>query len=217
MEKQISALIFDAEGVVIDTMHTVWIPADVEFCHRRGFSCPNELLIKLAGTTLLEGVGIIKKFHHFDGDDQQLLRERIEISDELFKKNVTFVNGFMDFFNAHRDLPAAIATSLRSEYLTIVDQRLHLQQLFNNHVYSIYEVGVKAKPNPDIFLHAAKQLHVPPAHCLVFEDAPNGIEAANRAGMRSVGLTTTFDKKFLSAATLIVDGFTDDRLLKILQ
>src|SRR5204863_508603 len=46
-------------------------------------------------------------------------------------------------------------------------------------------------PHPDIFLEAAKRLGVDPAECLVFEDAPLGIEAARRAGMKAVALTTT--------------------------
>ncbi len=48
-----------------------------------------------------------------------------------------------------------------------------------------------AWPHPDIFLAAAERLGVPPAACLVFEDAPLGIEAARRAGMAAVALTTT--------------------------
>jgi beta-phosphoglucomutase len=51
--------------------------------------------------------------------------------------------------------------------------------------------GLRGKPHPDIFLAAAERLGVSPAACLVFEDAPLGIEAARRAGMAAVALTTT--------------------------
>ncbi|MBK8742470.1 MAG: HAD family phosphatase [Betaproteobacteria bacterium] len=47
------------------------------------------------------------------------------------------------------------------------------------------------KPEPDIFLEAARRMDVAPEQCLVFEDAPLGIEAARRAGMRAVALTTS--------------------------
>jgi beta-phosphoglucomutase len=50
---------------------------------------------------------------------------------------------------------------------------------------------LRGKPHPDLFLEAAHRLGVPAAHCLVFEDAPLGIEAARRAGMDAVALTTT--------------------------
>ena len=51
--------------------------------------------------------------------------------------------------------------------------------------------GLRGKPHPDIFLEAARRLGVEPARCLVFEDAPLGIEAARRGGMAAVVLTTT--------------------------
>lgn len=51
--------------------------------------------------------------------------------------------------------------------------------------------GLRGKPHPDIFAEAARRLGVPPAQCLVFEDAPLGVEAARRAGMHAVALTTT--------------------------
>jgi HAD superfamily hydrolase (TIGR01509 family) len=62
------------------------------------------------------------------------------------------------------------------------------------------------KPNPEVFLKAAERLGVPPAQCAVIEDAPQGIEAANAAGMTSIAIlgTTTRDK--LAHAKLIVDG-----------
>ena len=49
----------------------------------------------------------------------------------------------------------------------------------------------RGKPHPDVFLKAAEQLGAQPQDCIVFEDAPLGVEAARRAGMRAVVLTTT--------------------------
>ncbi len=54
---------------------------------------------------------------------------------------------------------------------------------------------VKAgKPSPDVFLAAAERMEVSPENCIVVEDAPAGVEAARRAGMRSVGVLTTHDE-----------------------
>jgi HAD superfamily hydrolase (TIGR01509 family) len=49
----------------------------------------------------------------------------------------------------------------------------------------------RGKPDPEVFLVAARKAGVPPAHSVVFEDAPVGIQAAKAAGMRAVGVTTT--------------------------
>ena len=51
--------------------------------------------------------------------------------------------------------------------------------------------GLRGKPHPDIFLEAGRRLGIAPEHCVVFEDAPLGVEAARRAGMPAVALTTT--------------------------
>jgi HAD superfamily hydrolase (TIGR01509 family) len=59
----------------------------------------------------------------------------------------------------------------------------------------------RGKPDPEIFLIAAQRLGVPPARCLVFEDSLMGIEAARRAGMDSVALTTTIAAKKVSGLT----------------
>ncbi|MFT3816458.1 MAG: HAD family hydrolase [Rubrivivax sp.] len=50
---------------------------------------------------------------------------------------------------------------------------------------------MRGKPHPDIFAEAARRLNADPVHCLVFEDAPLGVEAARRAGMRAYALTTS--------------------------
>ena len=62
------------------------------------------------------------------------------------------------------------------------------------------EMVARKKPHPDIFLRAAELIGVAPESCLVVEDAPNGLEAARAAGMRRLGLTTSFDAATLAAA-----------------
>jgi len=57
----------------------------------------------------------------------------------------------------------------------------------------------RGKPFPDVFLHAARELGVPPDTCLAFEDAPVGVAAARRAGMRCVAITSTFSAEVLAA------------------
>ena len=76
----------------------------------------------------------------------------------------------------------AVASSSTSEGLERKLKQVGLWDNFEPHVYSADHVA-HAKPAPDLFLHAAKQLGVPPEHCLVLEDSVNGVIAARRAGM----------------------------------
>lgn len=75
----------------------------------------------------------------------------------------------------------------------------------------------RGKPDPQVFLLAARRVQVPPERCVVVEDAPAGIEAARRAGMRTIGVCTTHadlqaDIVVASLADLPPDAF--DRLFR---
>jgi beta-phosphoglucomutase len=63
----------------------------------------------------------------------------------------------------------------------------------------------RGKPDPQVFELAASRLGVPAGSCAVVEDAVHGVEAANRAGMLSIGMTGTVERERLAAAVLVVD------------
>jgi beta-phosphoglucomutase family hydrolase len=70
----------------------------------------------------------------------------------------------------------------------------------------------RGKPDPEVFLTAANRLGVSPSNCIVFEDAPLGIEAARRAGMRVVAFTTMLGATELGSlpgVSLVVDDYTE--------
>jgi beta-phosphoglucomutase family hydrolase len=67
----------------------------------------------------------------------------------------------------------------------------------------------RGKPDPQVFLLAAERLSIPPERCAVIEDAPQGIEAANRAGMTSIAVTGTAPREKLVHAQFIVDSLTE--------
>ena len=73
-------------------------------------------------------------------------------------------------------------------------------------LWSVFSVCVSGedthagKPDPEVFLLAAEKLHLPPASCVVFEDAPLGVEAGKRAGMGVIALTTSFPEEDLKRA-----------------
>ena len=80
----------------------------------------------------------------------------------------------------------AIASSSTGEALELKLRKLELWDHFAPHIYCAEHV-MRAKPAPDIFLHAAQALSVTPEECLVIEDSVNGITAARAAGMRVWG------------------------------
>jgi HAD superfamily hydrolase (TIGR01509 family) len=68
----------------------------------------------------------------------------------------------------------------------------------------------RSKPDPEIYLRAAQRLGVPPAACIAIEDAPAGVEAAKRAGMRCIAVTNSVVREQLAKADLIVDSLAED-------
>jgi HAD superfamily hydrolase (TIGR01509 family) len=67
-----------------------------------------------------------------------------------------------------------------------------------------------SKPDPEIYLTAARRLGVSPADCLAIEDAPAGVEAAKRAGMRCLAVTNSVAREQLQSADFIVDSLAGD-------
>ncbi len=68
----------------------------------------------------------------------------------------------------------------------------------------------RGKPDPQVFLIAAARMQVPPARCVVVEDAPVGVEAAHRGGMRAIGLASTGRTvEQLRAAELVVRSLSE--------
>jgi HAD superfamily hydrolase (TIGR01509 family) len=86
-----------------------------------------------------------------------------------------------------KGFPLAVASSSFHEIIELILERTGLRSYFLQ-VVSSKEAG-KSKPEPDVFLLAARKLGVAPSYCLVIEDSFNGIKAAKAAGMRCIAFT----------------------------
>ena len=85
-------------------------------------------------------------------------------------------------------LPKAVASSSGADFLREKLRLTGLLAAFDPHVYSA-DLVARAKPHPDIFLHAAERLGVDPARCLAIEDSVNGVRSARAAGMTVWGFS----------------------------
>jgi HAD superfamily hydrolase (TIGR01509 family) len=125
-------------------------------------------------------------------EDTALLdAEKEELYRELYAPHLETVAGFDQFIEAaqEQDVRLAVATAAPPANIVFTLDGLDLRRHFDA-VVGAADVA-RGKPNPDVFLLAAERCGTAPAHCIVFEDAPLGVEAARRAGMRAVVLTTT--------------------------
>jgi beta-phosphoglucomutase family hydrolase len=140
----------------------------------------------------------------------RLARRKTALYHELADGHVAPVPGVVEFVRAlaAAGVPRAVATSAVAESATRILEGLGLAadlpvRVTAGHVR-------RGKPDPEVYLTAAARLGVPPAACVVFEDALVGVEAARRAGMAVVGLTTAHAEDELrhAGATWTAPDFT---------
>lgn len=205
----IEAIVFDAEGVIIDT-ETIWDEGQRVFLARHGIGYDRESVKpQLTGRSLEEGTAVLVELYGLEGDLADLARERADIVRGLMEET-SFIPGFREFFESVRDAyRTCVATAMAEDLFAIVDARLGVRQMFGGRVYTLSEVENRAKPDPALFLLAASRLETPTDRCLVIEDSPHGITAAQRAGMHVVGLATTYRPDALAAADLVVSAFEE--------
>jgi beta-phosphoglucomutase-like phosphatase (HAD superfamily) len=152
----------------------------------------SDLLARTTGRTGVECMRVLFDDRVLsDAECEALVHEKETIYRELFHDNFTEVAGFTAFAKAAvaRGLKIAVGTAGDKHNIEFAMSRLKMDPLPLAIVGG--DEGFSGKPTPAIFLEAARRIGVAPERCIVFEDAPFGIEAARRGGMRAVAVCST--------------------------
>jgi len=197
------AFIFDIDGTIIDSMPFHERSWDV-FLTRRGVPTVGEdFFRRTAGRT---GVEVMRELFDSlsEADAHAFVREKEEIYRDLFRPEFREIGGFTAFAREARaaGVRLACATAGDPDNIAFALGGLAMADFFDAAV-GAHDVA-QGKPAPDLFLLAAKRMGALPAECLVFEDAPLGIEAARRAGMRAVAIASTVPADELGAAPHVI-------------
>lgn len=186
----IKALIFDMDGTMIDSMPThkaSWI----EFARRHGIVMDvPEMMRRTTGRTGTECMGELFGRVMTDAEALPFVHEKEEIYRELYAPIFSEVAGFKVFMDMALRQELAVGVGTAGDAANVAFAFSHLRLVPEPSVVIRGDMGLVGKPNPDIFLEAATRLGFAPSECVVFEDAPFGIEAARRAGMQAVAMTT---------------------------
>ena len=185
------ALIFDMDGTMIDSMghHRLsWI----EFARRHAIEIEvNELMRRTTGRTGAECMNELFGREFSPAESWALVAEKEGIYRELFAPVFREVAGFRAFSAAARQQGLAIGVGTAGDRHNIAFAMQHLAMAPPPQAIVGGDEGLPGKPEPAIFLEVARRLRVAPEDCIVFEDAPLGIEAARRAGMRAVAVCSS--------------------------
>ncbi|MBA2673788.1 HAD-IA family hydrolase [Ramlibacter sp.] len=208
------AFIFDMDGTMVESMPAHARSWD-EFRKRHGVAMDvDEIMRRTTGRTGVECIRILM------GDDVpqdralELIGEKEAIYREIFGKEFREVAGFHDFVVRSRESALKIAIATAGDRLNLAFVLDHLKLGLPPDAVVRGDEGLPGKPQPDIFLGAAKRLDAQPAECIVFEDAPFGIEAAGRAGMRAVAICSTHSAEELSGPHVIAQVRDYKELMK---
>jgi len=204
-----AAAVFDMDGVLIDSgahHRHAWRmlldelgaePADPEHW-RLTIGRPSE-----------EAIPLLLGRRVSDAEARRLARRKRDFYQARAQTGLDPVLGVREFLESLEELgvPCAVGTSAsRWDAERLLDD-LGLLRFFDAMVTA--DDVMLGKPDPEVWVQVARRLRVPVARCVVFEDAPVGIQAARAAGMRAIGVTTAHrdDELIAAGASLTIPDF----------
>ena len=210
-----AAFIFDMDGTMIDSMPWHW-KSWAEFVRRHGLEMElDELKRRTNGKTGIECMRALFERDFTTEEALALSHEKESLYRELFAPpQFAEVAGFKSFAAdpVKRGLKVAVGTAGDRHNIAFAFSHLSLDSV--PHAVVGGDEGLPGKPEPAIFVEAARRIDVPPEQCVVFEDVPLGIEAARRAGMRAVAVCTSHKADELAGPHVVAQVRDYNELMK---
>lgn len=183
------AFLFDLDGTLIDTMHWHFITWQV-VVEELGSELKGDALMKELygnGAELMHRLVPHKTFT--EEEARKIVDDKEARYRDLYGKNITVLEGAREFLEdaLQKQIPMGIGTASNQANIDFALDFLDLRKYLNA-IVGADDVQF-SKPHPETWLKLAEALNTDPAHCIVFEDAPKGVEAAQKAGMKAVAIT----------------------------
>lgn len=187
----IKAFLFDLNGTMIDDMEyhaTAW--SDILNNDLKAGLSYEEVKVQMYGKNDELLVRIFGENHFQPEKMKELSIEKERRYQRAFLPNLKLIDGLQQFLDEAKaeGILMAIGSAAIPFNIDFVLDNLGIRHYFNA-IVSADDVAI-SKPDPETFLKCAQLLGVSPSECIVFEDAPKGVEAAANAGMQTVVLTT---------------------------
>lgn len=199
----IRAVLFDMDGVLLDT-EPLYTDVYQMICQEHGKDFTSELKAKIMGSKEQVSAQIVIDELGLPLDPVELIDKKHQLIESLFA-NCSALPGAREIVQEFKDqgLPIAVATSSSRAMFELKTQKHSWFEQFDAIITG--DMVERAKPEPDIFLLAAKTLNVNPTECLVFEDSLNGVAAARAAKMEVIAVPAVeFAQKFKQPGLVVL-------------
>lgn len=210
MGNLLQAAIFDLDGVITDTAEYHYL-AWRQLANSIGIDFDKDINEKLKGISRMESLELILqvggKENSYSNEEKEVLAEE---KNEVYKQLILNISekdilvGIVAFLEQLKQNNVKIALASASKNAPAIINNLRLKQYFNE-IVDVTKIK-RGKPDPEIFLTAAKLVNVDPQNCIGIEDAKAGVEAIKGAGMFAVGVGL---KESLGKADLLVSNTSE--------
>jgi len=183
----IDAVVFDLDGVLIDSEH-VWDGVREELARERGGRWHDRAQADMMGMSSPEWSRYMHEVIGLAEPPDEINAEVVRRMEDRYARELPLIEGAVEAVRrlATASLRLALASSSNRPLIDAVLAGAGLTEAFEVTVSS--EEVPRGKPAPDVFLEAARRLDVEPSRCAAIEDSANGIRAAHAAGMRVVAI-----------------------------
>ncbi len=207
MNCMLQAVIFDLDGVLVDSPKYIWRSFREILKDKITFT--DDDVRRYLASSLKQNVKSWKERFGVDiGDLMTFSKATGKIQFELMEKEVKTNPTLLHFLEEleHAEIKRGVGTSSMRWRAEKILSMLSIEDYFE--ILVTANDVEKHKPHPDVFLNVAKKLDVDPEYCVVIEDAIDGIEAAHNGGMKAIGLVTAYHTaEELEDADMVIRDF----------
>jgi len=209
-ESVIEAVVFDLDGVIVDSEH-VWDAAREALARERGGRWHEGAQQDMMGMSSVEWSRYMHDVIGLKDPPEEISAEVVRRLEATYREDLPLIDGATEAVARLAERwPLAVASSSNRPIIDLVLGLSGLDRFFRATVSS--EEVTRGKPAPDVYLEAARRLGTDPQRSAAVEDSRNGILSASAAGMRVVAIPNTRfppDEEALAAADVVLYSIDD--------
>ena len=179
----IKCIIFDCDGTLVDSELLFNRALSEKLYQKKVVISAEELVNRFRGIKLVSALEQLEKEHSVELNDE-FIEDYRNLVEHLFTNELVACHGVVETLT-NLSLAMCVASNGPLEKMQLALSVTGLSEFFGQNIFSAYTIQAW-KPEPKLFLHAAKRMGYKPSECLVLEDSLVGIKAAKTAGMKPV-------------------------------